>query len=97
MLNFTSSLAESVEWDGRSQKPLPMLQNEHRYSVWGELHDNLWVPAYRGDDRAKARQVANEHDETMNVVIIDQKTVNNDEKWAALDHSIATDDEYGSR
>lgn len=97
MLNFTSSLAESVEWDGRGQKPLQLLQNTDRYSVWGELSDGIWVPAYRGDDFAAAQKVANEHDETMNVVLIDQREVTADEKWAALDHSITHDEEYGLR
>ncbi len=97
MLNFTSSLAESVEWDGRGQKPLQLLQNTHRYSVWGELSDGIWVPAYRGNDISKARQVADEHDEKMNVVLIDQRQVTADEKWAALNHSISHDEEYGLR
>jgi len=97
MLNFTSSLAESVEWDGRGQKPLQLLQNTHRYSVWGELSDGIWVPAYRGDDYAKAQDIANEHDEKMNVIIVDQRELRADDKWAAFEHSIEHDEEYGLR
>jgi hypothetical protein len=97
MLNFTSSLAESVEWDGRGQKPLQLLQNTHRYSVWGELGRGIWVPAYRGDDLAEAQQVANEHDERMNVLFIDQNLLRADDKWAALEHSIHHDEDYGLR
>ncbi|MGW8431603.1 hypothetical protein ACWGJ9_10970 [Curtobacterium citreum] len=70
-LNFTSSLEEAVDWDGKGAAPHQMSESTQRYTVWGEINPGTWAPAYRGDDAAQAQKVANEHDERMNVKFFD--------------------------